>query len=77
VANVDAVPYTGDCDWPELGTRQLTRPVLWEQSVRTLTATLGCGRLVELGPGRTLAGLIRRIDPDIEVMSVDAPGVLH
>ncbi|MFF3291894.1 ACP S-malonyltransferase [Streptomyces sp. NPDC003023] len=77
VANVDAVPYTGDCDWAELGTRQLTSPVLWERSVLMLTRTLGCGRLVELGPGRTLAGLIRRIDPDIEVMSVDDPGVLH
>lgn len=77
VANVDAVPYAGDCDWPELGTRQLTGPVLWEQSVRTLTGALGCGRLVELGPGRTLAGLIRRIDPDIEVVSVDGPGALN
>lgn len=77
VANVDAAAYTGDCDWPEIGTRQLTSPVLWEQSVRTLTGTLGCRRLVELGPGRTLAGLIRRIDPDLEVVSVDRPGALN
>lgn len=76
VANVDARPYGGDCDWTEIGTRQLTSPVLWEESVRTLTDTLGCRRLVELGPGRTLAGLIRRIAPDIEVVSVDGPGAL-
>jgi [acyl-carrier-protein] S-malonyltransferase len=77
VANVDARAYTGDCDWTEIGTRQLTSPVLWEQSVGTLTGTLGCRRLVELGPGRTLAGLIRRIDPDLEVVSVDGPGALN
>lgn len=76
VANVDARPYGGDCDWPELATRQLTSPVLWEQSVRTLTEGLGCRRLVELGPGRTLAGMIRRIAPDVEVMSVDRPDAL-
>jgi [acyl-carrier-protein] S-malonyltransferase len=76
VANVDARPYDGDCGWTELGTRQLTSPVLWEESVHTLTGTLGCGRLVELGPGRTLAGLIRRIVPDVEVVSVDSPAAL-
>ncbi|GGV78776.1 ACP S-malonyltransferase [Streptomyces griseoloalbus] len=77
VANVDARPYDGDGGgWTELGTRQLTSPVLWEESVRTLTGPLGCGRLVELGPGRTLAGLIRRIDPGVEVVSVDGPAAL-
>ncbi|WP_338018302.1 hypothetical protein [Streptomyces taklimakanensis] len=76
VANVDARPYGGDCDWTGIGTRRLTSPVLWEESVRTLTDTLGCRRLVELGPGRTLAGLIRRIAPGTEVVSGDGPGAL-
>ncbi|MFF9203123.1 ACP S-malonyltransferase [Streptomyces sp. NPDC014986] len=76
VANVDARPYDGATGWTELGTRQLTSPVLWEESVRTLTGPLGCGRLVELGPGRTLAGLIRRIEPGVEVVSVDGPAAL-
>ncbi|AZM56530.1 ACP S-malonyltransferase [Streptomyces sp. WAC 01529] len=76
VSNVDATPYTGDGDWPAHCVRQLTSPVLWEQSVRTLTGSLGCRRLVELGPGRALAGMIRRIDSDVEVISVDAPATL-
>ncbi|MEV8597540.1 ACP S-malonyltransferase [Streptomyces sp. NPDC052012] len=76
VANVDAEAHSGDCDWPALGTRQLTSPVLWEQSVHTLVGPLGCRRLVEVGPGRTLAGLARRITPDTEVVSLDAPGAL-
>ncbi|MGW3957044.1 ACP S-malonyltransferase [Streptomyces sp. NPDC004752] len=74
VANVDAEPHTGGAVWPELGVRQLTSPVLWERCVRTLVGPLGCRRLVEIGPGRTLAGLIRRIAPDTEVASVDTPG---
>ncbi|WP_156727264.1 ACP S-malonyltransferase [Streptomyces apocyni] len=77
VANVDAEPYTGDCDWPAHFTRQLTSPVQWERSVGTLTGRLGCRRLVELGPGRTLAGLIRRIAPDVEVVSVEGPEALE
>ncbi|MEU9574437.1 ACP S-malonyltransferase [Streptomyces massasporeus] len=76
VANVDAEAHSGDCDWPDLGTRQLTSPVLWEQSVHTLVGPLGCRRLVEVGPGRTLAGLSRRITPDSEALSLDAPSAL-
>ncbi|MER5361454.1 ACP S-malonyltransferase [Streptomyces sp. NPDC002785] len=77
VANVDAEPYTGDGNWPELAVRQLVSPVRWEESVRTLTGRLGCRRLVELGPGRVLTGMIRRIAPDVEVTAVDGPGVLR
>ncbi|WP_406386698.1 ACP S-malonyltransferase [Streptomyces sp. NBC_01618] len=76
VANADAEPHTDGAAWPELSARQLTSPVLWERSVRTLVGTLGCRRLVEIGPGRTLAGLIRRIVPDTEVVSVDTPAAL-
>nr|WP_189594032.1 ACP S-malonyltransferase [Streptomyces massasporeus] len=76
VANVDAEAHSGDCDWPALGTRQLTSPVLWEQSVDILTGPLGCRRLVEIGPGRTLAGLARRITPDTEAVSLDTPNAL-
>ncbi|MGC9498903.1 ACP S-malonyltransferase [Streptomyces sp. WG7] len=76
VANADAEPYAEGRHWPGLGVRQLTSPVLWERSVGTLTERLGCCRLVELGPGRTLAGLIRRIAPDVEIVSVDGPAAL-
>ncbi|GGW82088.1 malonyl CoA-acyl carrier protein transacylase [Streptomyces lucensis JCM 4490] len=76
VANVDAQAYTGDGDWAALTVRQLTSPVLWERCVGTLTGPLGCRRIVEIGPGRTLAGLIRRIAPDVELWSVDCPAAL-
>jgi [acyl-carrier-protein] S-malonyltransferase len=73
VANVDAEPHSGRDDWPTLSTRQLTSPVLWELGVRTLTGPLGCRRLVELGAGRTLSGMIRRIAPEVDAVSLDSP----
>ncbi len=61
VANVDAQPHVAAADFPELLERQLTSPVRWEESVRCLLA-LGCTQFFEVGPGRVLRGLLRRID---------------
>ncbi|MER6304107.1 ACP S-malonyltransferase [Kitasatospora sp. NPDC001539] len=73
VANVDARPHVCGTDWPDLMERQLIAPVLWEEGVRTLVGPLACTRLIELGPGRTLAGMARRIAPAVEALSVDGP----
>jgi [acyl-carrier-protein] S-malonyltransferase len=50
--------------------------VLWERSVHTLTGELGCDRIVELGPGRTLTGMIRRIVPEVAAVPVATPDSL-
>ncbi|MFF2146441.1 ACP S-malonyltransferase [Kitasatospora sp. NPDC058190] len=76
VANTDARPHASGADWPELMIRQLTSPVMWEAGVRTLVDRMGCRRLIELGPGRTLAGVARRITPETEVLSIDSPVAL-
>lgn len=76
VANVDAEPYATEADWPTLAVRQLTEPVLWTDSVRTLTKRLGCRLLIELGPGSTLSGMIRRISRGTEILTVNRPEVL-
>ena len=77
VANVDARPHAGKSDWRDLLVRQLTGPVRWEQSLHTLTRTLDCRRLVELGTGRTLAGIARRNGSAPEVVSAESPDALH
>ena len=51
---------------------QVASPVLWEQSVAALAAA-GVGRYVELGPGRVLAGLVRKIVRGAEVLSAETP----
>ncbi|MDT0546744.1 ACP S-malonyltransferase [Streptomyces lonegramiae] len=76
VANVDARPHTGGDTWRDLELRQLTSPVRWEQSVRTLAGELGCTRFVELGPGRQLTGMIRRIAKGAATVAVDSSAAL-
>ncbi len=52
--------------------KQVKSPVLWEDSVRFLAAQ-GVKRFVEVGPGKVLCGLLRRIDPALEVYNVETP----
>ncbi len=51
---------------------QIASPVLWVDCVQTLVGE-GCTRVLELGPGRVLGGLVRQIDSDVEVFAADSP----
>jgi acyl transferase domain-containing protein len=48
----------------------LTQPVRWRETVLALRAR-GVGRFVETGPGRVLAGLVKRIAPDADALALD------
>ncbi len=61
VANTTAEPLTEATALREELVRQLTRPVQWQRSI-TFLATEGVDSVVELGPGRVLTGLVRRIE---------------
>ena len=69
VCNVDATPVREAGQVRENLIRQVTSPVRWTESVLELVR-LGAGQAVEVGPGRVLRGLIRRIDPALQVQSV-------
>ncbi len=69
VNNVDAVPVTGAAEVRENLIRQVTSVVRWSESVRELVR-LGVEAAVEVGPGRVLTGLIRRIDRSIQMQSI-------
>jgi len=56
----------------ELLVDQVIRPVRWEEIVKSL-AGLGCQHVVELGPGRVLSGLNRRIRRNIRVSNLEKP----
>jgi [acyl-carrier-protein] S-malonyltransferase len=51
---------------------QAMRPVRWEESVHKLER-LGISKMLEVGPGRVLKGLVKRISPKIEVGTFEAP----
>ena len=59
LANVDAQPYESADQIPDKLIRQLTSPVLWQQTVEKLLED-GFERFVEIGPGRVLTGLVKK-----------------
>jgi [acyl-carrier-protein] S-malonyltransferase len=70
--NVDAVPLSDVGALKEALIRQVSRPVLWEQSVRRMIDD-GVSLFVEVGPGRVLSGLLVRIDKRAGRVSVQGP----
>lgn len=50
--------------------RQLNNPLLWEDSIRAIMDS-GIDTFVEVGPGKVLSGLIKRIDPKARVFNVE------
>ncbi|MCB9764397.1 MAG: ACP S-malonyltransferase [Alphaproteobacteria bacterium] len=73
--NVDATPTTDPARLRAALIAQVHQPVLWLDSVRRMVAD-GVARFVEVGPGRTLAGLIKKTDRKLDVVSVDRAGAL-
>jgi [acyl-carrier-protein] S-malonyltransferase len=61
LSNVEAEPNADPARLPELLRRQVTAPVRFTESVRRLAA-LGVERVLEIGPGRVLTGLVARIE---------------
>lgn len=69
IVNVTAEPVTDRELIKDLLVQQLYSPVLWEDSVKKLIE-LGVDTFVEIGPGRVLSGLIRKIDRNVTTISV-------
>jgi len=61
VANVTGDYYRGPAQVPDLLARQVDGPVRWQQGIERLLAD-GFDRFYEVGPGRVLTGLLKRID---------------
>jgi [acyl-carrier-protein] S-malonyltransferase len=69
IANVDARPNRDAARVKELLVAQVDHPVRWEQTVRAMAAD-GVTHIFEIGPGKVLGGLVRRIAKEIEVVPV-------
>ncbi len=72
VCNVDAALVTTAAAARDALVRQIDGAVRWSESV-ALMASRGVGQLVEIGPGKVLSGLGRRIDRRLEVRAVAEP----
>jgi [acyl-carrier-protein] S-malonyltransferase len=76
IANVDAEANLDPTRVKELLVRQITGRVRWEASVRK-AVHMGVTRCLELGHGKVLAGLIKRIAPAVPVVPVGSPEDIH
>lgn len=70
VSNVDAMPHDDPEEIRQLLVKQLVSPVRWEDSQRWLLAQ-GYGPHWEVGPGRVLRGLLKRIERKAEAEGVE------
>jgi len=70
ISNVEARANRDPRRVKELLIRQVTAPVRWQESVEEL-ARLGCTVAIEVGPGRVLSGLVRRITPNIRCTAAE------
>jgi [acyl-carrier-protein] S-malonyltransferase len=61
ISNVDAQPHSDPAEMRELLVKQVVQPVRWEESMRHLLAS-GCDQFYEVGPGRVLRALLKRLD---------------
>jgi [acyl-carrier-protein] S-malonyltransferase len=72
ISNVDAEVNLDPARVKLLLAEQAMRPVRWEESVQKLER-LGVSKMLEVGPGRVLKGLVKRISPKVKVDTFEVP----
>jgi [acyl-carrier-protein] S-malonyltransferase len=75
-ANVTAKPVAKADEIRQLLVDQLTCPVRWEESIRQMIAD-GAKKFIEIGPGKVLQGLVKRIDAGADASGIDKIGELE
>ncbi|KXV73169.1 ACP S-malonyltransferase [Acetobacter cerevisiae] len=72
IANVTAEKVSDPDAIRQALTKQVTGRVRWRESVEAMTS-MGVDTFVEIGAGKVLSGLVRRIDPEVSTSSVGTP----
>ncbi len=70
VCNVDGIERKSAAEILEAFIKQLYSPVRWQDCVKSMISK-GVDTFVEIGPGKVLSGLIRRIDSNVRIFNVD------
>jgi [acyl-carrier-protein] S-malonyltransferase len=70
VTNVEACANADCTRVQDLLVTQVCAPVLWEQSVNTMVKS-GVTRFIEIGPGKVLSGLVKRISKDVQLANIE------
>lgn len=70
VANATALPNIDSTNVSSLLVTQVCAPVLWEQSIHAIVAA-GVNTFVEIGPGKVLSGLVKRITKKVKIANIE------
>lgn len=70
VTNVEAKPNSDHRRVKDLLVSQVSAPVMWDASVQEMVA-LGVTSFIEIGPGKVLAGLVKRIDKSVATAGIE------
>ncbi|UCG49070.1 MAG: hypothetical protein JSU94_04660 [Phycisphaerales bacterium] len=76
IRNIDAQYYRTADDIRTGLTKQLTQPIYWQKCAERLLAD-GVQTLYEIGPGRTLTGLIKRINRKINTITINSAQTIN
>lgn len=76
ITNVEAEPLTSSDRVKELLVSQLTSPVRWVDTIIKMK-DLGITRIIEIGPGKVLTGLIKRTTEGIETANIEKAGDIY
>ncbi|XP_031113157.1 uncharacterized protein LOC116016863 [Ipomoea triloba] len=71
ISNVDAQPHSDPETIKKILARQVTSPVQWETTVKTLL-TKGLNKSYELGPGKVIAGIVKRVNKGADIENIAA-----
>nr|XP_043611054.1 malonyl CoA-acyl carrier protein transacylase [Erigeron canadensis] len=71
ISNVDAQPHADPDTIKKILARQVTSPVQWETTVKTLLSR-GLEKSYELGPGKVIAGIVKRMDKTSSIENISA-----
>ncbi|CAK9326921.1 unnamed protein product [Citrullus colocynthis] len=71
ISNVDAQPHADPNTIKKILARQVTSPVQWETTVKTLLSK-GLKKSYELGPAKVIAGIVKRVDKSADIENIAA-----
>ena len=75
VANVDGMAHESPETWRALMSAQLCSPVRWTQTIETLLK-MNFSTFIEIGPGKVLTGLTKRVEPNTQRLNINEPSDL-
>ena len=76
ISNADAAPYPSKDEIKHLLVKQVDHPVRWDESMREV-AKRKIAAVIEIGPGKVLTGLMRRITTEVKTANLENPGDLQ